>query len=423
MNAFKLTPVAALVMALSACGGGGGDGPSVTNLPTAGGSSPSTSNTASGSSDGTSLADTTATGSSGSSSGASNDTSTSGPTNTTPTSPTDSTSGSSPTPTPTSTERIASIVALQEPSEGMFLNDLNENGHAAGWHTVTRYIQPLSVSATNVHVANRDNFYDNGDNNWRIQVAGNNNSGVMAGMATTGPAADSVPFAWTWNGAAITRLPLSPDEDIITGVFGIADDGRVGVNWVRPATGFSYLSWWNGTFYDSFTRVNRDGDHLVGIKMSNNGTTAAYGPEADGVSLFAIIYPDKTSAGVPGINRLTCGCQVVDVTNTGRLLIFSEANENRPAGAAIVTATSNETLPTALASAAMDMNDRGDVVGGTDNRPQLYLDGQLLDLNSYTQASMVGWTLQTANLINNNRQIVGRGLYQGRQRWYLMTLK
>jgi probable HAF family extracellular repeat protein len=77
-------------------------------------------------------------------------------------------------------------------------------------------------------------------------------------------------------------------------------------------------------------------------------------------------------------------------------------------------------------STARDINNHGQVVGtSTDlnwlSRAFLWENGTMTDLNTLLPANS-GWELTDARFINDNRQIVGEGYYQGTPAWFLLSL-
>lgn len=75
---------------------------------------------------------------------------------------------------------------------------------------------------------------------------------------------------------------------------------------------------------------------------------------------------------------------------------------------------------------ARDINNHGQVVGtSTDinwlQRAFLWENGAMTDLNTLLPANS-GWELTDARFINDNRQIVGEGLYQSQSAWFLLSL-
>ncbi len=76
-------------------------------------------------------------------------------------------------------------------------------------------------------------------------------------------------------------------------------------------------------------------------------------------------------------------------------------------------------------SAANDINEAGKVVGyaytsGETSHAFVWSQGQMSDLNSLLPANS-GWTLTSANAINNNGQIVGYGVFNRQSRAFLLT--
>lgn len=83
------------------------------------------------------------------------------------------------------------------------------------------------------------------------------------------------------------------------------------------------------------------------------------------------------------------------------------------------------TLPGGTKSEAFGVNDHGDVVGWARSADfyvyaVVWIDGQILDLNT-ADGIPEGWVLAEARGINNRGQIVGRGVYGGADRAFLLT--
>jgi probable HAF family extracellular repeat protein len=77
-------------------------------------------------------------------------------------------------------------------------------------------------------------------------------------------------------------------------------------------------------------------------------------------------------------------------------------------------------------SSAWAINDLGQVVGVSSDassreRAYLWQNGTMTDLNTLLPANS-GWELTGAFFINDTRQIVGTGVYQGQASWYLMAV-
>jgi probable HAF family extracellular repeat protein len=71
-------------------------------------------------------------------------------------------------------------------------------------------------------------------------------------------------------------------------------------------------------------------------------------------------------------------------------------------------------------SDAVDINDRGQVVGWSDGYPFLWQNGVMTDLNGLIPAGS-GWLLQGAHAINRHGQIVGWGYYNDVPRPFLLA--
>ena len=79
-----------------------------------------------------------------------------------------------------------------------------------------------------------------------------------------------------------------------------------------------------------------------------------------------------------------------------------------------------------VTATARDINNLGQVVGTSTDinwmpRAFLWENGAMTDLNTLLPANS-GWELTDAHFINDNRQIVGEGFYQGQSAWFLLSL-
>lgn len=83
------------------------------------------------------------------------------------------------------------------------------------------------------------------------------------------------------------------------------------------------------------------------------------------------------------------------------------------------------TLPSLVESRALCVNASDQVVGTANNeagtviKPFLWQNGSMIDVNSLLPAGS-GWTLRTANAINDDGAIVGDGLFNGQPRGYVL---
>jgi probable HAF family extracellular repeat protein len=104
------------------------------------------------------------------------------------------------------------------------------------------------------------------------------------------------------------------------------------------------------------------------------------------------------------------------INNTGQIAGYSYTTGDAAIHAFLYSdgvMTDLGTVPGGSQSYAHDINDAGQIVGNTDTGAFLYNGGVMTDLNSLIdQAS--AWTLQAANAINDNGQIVGYGIHFNR---------
>ena len=316
----------------------------------------------------------------------------------------------------TATSRVAMMVALPGPPGGMQLRDLNDNGHAAGIATTGNF--PMSVSTQNYHIANADNFYQGNGTAFPTTFAGNNAAGVIAGLAQ--PLGQSA-FAYTWNGASINRILPAVGESIRS-VIGIADDGAVILNQTVGGQAFTAMRYRNGAL-EVLPPMTASGNRGWAEFSSNNGTVLAgfYNPDARETWVF-VWRNDGTTRSIPSLRRPTYGHSITVAMNNREHILINNLDH-----AYVYTPEGGFGLGKLPGNSSghnfSDLNDLDDAVGSYGNGPLLYLNGTLYDLINYAEVDKLGWRLLTAERINNRRQILGRGMFNGQERWYLMTLK
>lgn len=334
-------------------------------------------------------------------------------------------SGNSVPPPPSSTDHIALIVELAMPPGALSVTALADKGHAGGQVGG----KPFTVSERNAAIANADTFYTGeSTTRWTTQVGGMNADGVLAGAAFLDSGRT---FAWTWNGAAISKFE-PPAGYRVDGVGGLSGDGRVVVN-LRQGIGVPKAVIYSGstpTDIPTLVPALDDGSrpYQVAWSVSGNGTVMGltYVQRTEPEHIFT--YSEGTLRDLG--STIDCNCSPVAVNNLGYVLATP-----RKVGAFGLLLNGIDRIvvnPPGAVNANVsvtDSNDRNDVVGsyapvdGSGARPFIFMGGQSYDLNAYTQAARLGWTLTTAAFINNNRQIVGMGSYQGQARWYRLTLQ
>lgn len=390
MHIERLAAYVATAMLLSACGGGGGSNPPTDTGQQSGGTSGGSTGGTSGSGTGT-----------GTGTGTTTD----------------------PGTTPTTTQHVAMIMALPGPPGGMQLWSLNDNGHAAGIATTGSF--PMSVSTQNYHVANADNFYQGNGTAFPTTVAGNNNSGVIAGLAS--PAGER-PFAYTWDGASLTRIRQPDDAHKVLGVAGIDDSGRIAASVAELSGANPQAAMYADGFFWTFPRMGRNGEASSALAVSYNGKLVANLRDATTNEIYLGVW-DYPAGQTQAIRKFLnydwtgCRCVVKRVTNQGDILLMSGSSPGGATWPMIVNANESIPLPGAVNSTMMDMNDARQVVGGVSGKPVFWENGTLNDLNAYAESAKLGWKFITAERINNNGQVLGRGTYNRQERWYLMTLR
>jgi hypothetical protein len=240
---------------------------------------------------------------------------------------------------------------------------------------------------------------------------------VIAGLAQ--PLGQSA-FAYTWNGASINRILPAVGESIRS-VIGIADDGAVILNQTVGGQAFTAMRCRNGAL-EVLPPMTASGNRGLAEFSSNNGTVLAafYNPETRD-TWVSVWRNDGTTRIIPSLRRPYGHGYTVAMNNREHILInnMDTTYINTPEGGFGLGK-----LPGNISAHNFSgLNDRDDAVGFYGNGPLLYLSGTLYDLISYAEVDKLGWRLLTAERINNRRQILGRGMFNGQERWYLMTLK
>ncbi len=315
------------------------------------------------------------------------------------------------------------IIALPMPAGSLSVSALADKGHAGGQVDGI----PFTVSERNAAVANADTFYTGESTSiWTTQVGGMSADGVLAGAAKVGTRT----FGWTWNGAAITKFE-PPAGFAVDTVVGPSNDGRIAAN-LRPETGqVKAMIYGGGAPTDIPTLVpliNGERPFQLVQAMSGNGTVL-------GITKTEFTGWERIFTFSAGTLRdlgqvIDCNCSLVTVNDNGYVL-----GAPRKMGSYGVLFNGTDRILIGAPKTGnfnvnvFDSNDRNDVVGSYwsvdsgDSRPLVFIGGQSYDLNEYTQAARLGWTLQTAVRINNNRQVLGEGIFEGQRRWYRLSLR
>jgi probable HAF family extracellular repeat protein len=189
--------------------------------------------------------------------------------------------------------------------------------------------------------------------------------------------------------------------------FGINDNGQIVGTVDEGAEAWIYS---DGSFQDIGTGAAyaiNDSGQVVGSEQFNN---------SDG-SFVAFLYSNGSTQNLSALfpnNYNGRGCTAADINNAGQVA------GGYNAGAFLY---SNGTMQTLGIGGAQGINDFGQVVGGGyGSNAFLYSNGSRQDLNALIDPSL-GWTLGTANAINNSGQIVGYGTLDGQTHAFLLTPK
>ncbi len=314
----------------------------------------------------------------------------------------------------------AMIIALPLGYEGNRLDRLGDGPRAYGVRQAPGGAPalPWRVSPATAVLASERNFFGGDRRAWTaLQVSGANNAGLLAGHGV----AAGRHLAWTWDGRPAIRRTL-PAGIEIAGVAGPSDTGSLAADTYDPATYTQDILLWQPSGSVSLLYRNlqaRRGMRLFG--MAGNGLIGAIA--RDGILLTVMLY-DGQWRTLP-FDYANCACEALRVNAAGQVLMTPQLPP--PGGDAqgyLVSRTGATLLPRADARTRYtDLNDLGDVIGDAGGRPVVILDGVLHDLNAYANAAAAGWQLLSAVAINRQRQVLGAGLWQGRPRWYLLSLR
>ena len=169
-------------------------------------------------------------------------------------------------------------------------------------------------------------------------------------------------------------------------------------------------SWSMSGCFSVAAGINNKGQ-IVG--NSNTG-----GPGYSGDLYHAFLYQNGTMTDLGPIFGSTGQSYAGDINDAGQ--IAGSATPTGGSSRAFIYDTRDDSvidlgvLPDATASGAMAINASGHVVGSSGDKPFLYRDGAMLDLNTLLPANS-GWVLNEALGINDRGQIIGRGTYNGQE--------
>ena len=172
--------------------------------------------------------------------------------------------------------------------------------------------------------------------------------------------------------------------------------------------------------YDGRTsRELRVGNTSEGLDINDHGVVVGGAVMPDNVVRSAFVYADGVATLLPSLGG-TYG-QAQAINNAGQIVGYSYSAE----GELLPFLYSGGTM-TALAGSgfgeALDINERGWVVGSYNLDAYLWRDGVGHNLNTLVAPDQAGrWTLLSAQGINEGGQIVGYGLFHGYLRGFVAT--
>ncbi len=330
-------------------------------------------------------------------------------------------SGSDATPPERCSSAVATVDALPITTEHTVLDHLSDLGRASGYQYLftpsDALHTPVSVAPGDAGIASQANFFGGDQPDWtRLRTGSGNNNALASGYGVV----NGQYLVWTWNGNPVTRHSV-PAGVYVEKVIGPADDGSFAADIYNDSTVMQDILLWkpDGSSSSIYTITPiKAGMALVG--MASNGLIG--GVERDGYLLTPKIYDGQWKPVSFDYNN--CYCEARRINASGQMLMsprFDLAPDARgylagSAGASVLPRLSTNTT-------YADLNNAGDIVGTSGSTAIIIIGGVLHDLNDYANSAALGWHFDTAVAINNKKQIVGLGTWQGQQRWYLLTLK
>jgi len=320
-----------------------------------------------------------------------------------------------------STSDKATVEALPIMTDHTVLDHLSDLGRASGFQylfTLNDALHtPVSVGPNDAGIASLANFFGGDPSSWtRLRTASSNNYGLIAGYGVV----NQQTLVWTWNGTPVTRY--SPPAGVaIEKVVGPADDGSFAADVYNESTVMQdILRWKPDGSVSSIYSISPIKAGMTLIGMASNGLIG--GVERDGYLLTPKIYDGQWKALGFDYNQCTCEAKRI---NAQAQMLMSPRFDLDPDARGYLAGSGYATVLPRLGTQTTyaDLNDAGDIVGTSGNTAIIIINGMLYDLNNYAGSTALGWHFDTAAAINNKKQIVGRGTWQGQPRWYLLTLK
>ena len=250
---------------------------------------------------------------------------------------------------------------------------LNNRGQAAGWFTDSSLTDhPLSSAAS-----------------YSGQSHGLNDRGQVAGFSGSAQAA-------IWSGGALTLIG-GPDSYALS----INNNSQI----AGAASGEAVR--WSGGSVESL------GVSGAAYSINSQGNLAGTGEIAPGVFRAFYWSPQSGIEWLPTLGGLSS--YGLALNNSGQIAGNSTA-ANGYLHAFLHTGPNSRDL---WLGSATGLNNRGEVVGASENGALLYSNGIVVDLNLLLGPES-GWYLEEAAAINDQGQIAGTGIHQGERRGFLL---
>ena len=257
----------------------------------------------------------------------------------------------------------------------------------------------------------------------------NNRGQVVSNFSSYG-ITTNITDGFLWSNGTITNFNVF--SSILP--LGINDVGQVAGTFVVEATVYLHACFWkDDNITDLHTELNFDasssafGINNSGQVVGNVDFTVEFdnGFPVTGNDYHAFLWKDGTMTDLGTLGG--SNSKAYDINNKGQ--VVGEAKTSSETFHAFLWKDSTMidlgTLDGYSNSFAFGINNKGQVVGKAEtssgaSHAFLWKDGTMTDLNSLIPANF-GWELTEAHSINKNGQIVGTGIFNGRNNAFLLT--
>jgi probable HAF family extracellular repeat protein len=252
-----------------------------------------------------------------------------------------------------------------------------------------------------------------------------NNSGQVVG------------WSYTTNHAAAPAFLYQNGTMTALGSLGNSDSEAYAINDVGQVVGYSYIRDTNDEYWvrraflyqnGSMASLGTLGDansNSYANDINNSGQVVGTSNITDG-SERGFLYHNGVMTNLGTLGGY--GSAAYGINESGQIVGYADLANDAGYHAFLYENGTMKDLGTlgGFGSGAYDINNSGQIVGWAHitndiERAFLYENGTMINLNTLLPANS-GWVLTEAFGINNNGQIHGRGIYQGVERDFVMTL-